>query len=221
MLVTHEYEPYVSMHCQRKGFLHEIVEAAFTEVGIGIEVEYRPWRRCALLVEEGVAFAAFPYGKTDRREEPAWFSDEIGECRNVFFYHKARMDDFVFTDLAALRPYLIAGTSGHYYEDIFRKERLRVDYAPGEASGVRKIRMMRADLFAEDEMVGWSLIARIFPSSVDKFASTPPWNINPQYLMVSKRYPGAKQIMERFNKGLAAIRKKGIYGRIYSKYGIQ
>lgn len=218
LLVTNEYEPYVSKSENRKGFMYEVVVAAFSEAGVEVRIEYRPWRRCALMVEDGEAFGTFPYAKTPKREKYAWFTDKICECRNVFFYLKERMDGFEFSRLGELRPYCIAGTSGHYYEDIFRDTRLRVDYAPGEASGVHKIWMMRTDLFAEDEMVGWNLINRIFPSDKHKFGSTAPWNTNPQYIMVSKKYPWARDIMARFNKGLAAIRKNGTYDRILSKY---
>jgi len=218
LLVTNEYYPYVSMAGDRPGLLREVVAAVFREAGIEARVECRPWRRCALMVEDGTAFGAFPYARTPRREKYAWFSDTICECRNVFFFLKGWLPDFRFTDLEGLRPYVIAGTSGNYYEDIFEEAGLRVDYAPGEASGVHKIRRMRTDLFAEDELVGWNLINRIFPSQKHLFGSSKAWNVNPQHVMVSKRYPSAKRLMERFNQGLAAIRENGVYDRILSKY---
>lgn len=219
VLVTSEYPPYVTPGKQRPGLLTEIVMAAFAEAGVDVVILYRPWRRCALMVAEGEAFAAYPYAQTDRRADYAWFSDTIWTCRNVFFYLRGRMGEFDYTALEALRPYTIAGTSGNYYEDIFRKKGLFVDYAPGEASGVRKLWELRAHLFAEDELVGWTLINRIFPESRYRFGSTPTaWNLNPQHLMVSKAYPGASGIMARFNKGLAAIRKDGIYDRLVESY---
>ena len=218
LLVTNEYFPYVSMSEDRPGLLHEVVVAAFDEAGVKARVQYRPWRRCALMVEDGTALGAFPYAETPKRERYAWFSDIIWECRNVFFFLKGRFPDFRFTDLKGLRPYIIAGTSGNYYEDVFEDACLRVDYAPGEASGVHKIWMMRTDLFAEDELVGWNLINRIFPSNKHMFGSSNAWNTNPQHVMVSKRYPSAKELMERFNQGLAAIRRNGTYDRLVAKY---
>ncbi|BDQ33883.1 hypothetical protein JCM14722_14250 [Pseudodesulfovibrio portus] len=218
MLVTNEYYPYVSLTGDNPGMLYEVVAAAFREVQVEARIECRPWRRCALMVEDGTAFGAFPYARTPRREAYAWFSDVIGECRNAFFFLKGRMAGFSFTGLDALRPYTLAGTSGHFYEEAFERAGLRVDYAPGEASGVHKVRMMRVDLFAEDEMVGWNLIHRIFPSQAHLFSSSTAWNVNPQHVMVSKRYPEAERLMERFNRGLAAIRENGVYDRIESKY---
>lgn len=219
VLVTNQYIPYVYDSGKKGGVVADIVVAAFAEAGIEAVIWYRPWRRCAMLVEDGTVLGAFPYGITSRRKAYAWFSDEIWQCRNVFFYLKGRRGNLDFESLVDLRRFSIAGTSGNYYEDVFDQAGLHVDYAPGEASGVRKVWEMRADLFAEDELVGWSLIARLFPDSAHMFASTPtPWNINPQSLMVSKKYPGADRYLARFNEGLAAIRANGVYAAIVDSY---
>jgi len=219
VLVSNEYVPYVNTASKRQGFLSELVVAAFAEVGVKASIEFRPWRRCAMLVEMGDAFGAFPYAVTEKREEYAWFSDQIWVCRNVFFYLEGRMPKFDYTCLEDMREFSIAGTSGNYYEDIFKKTGLKVDYAPGEASGIRKVWEMRNDLFAEDELVGWNLISRIFPNYKKMFGSTPtPWNVNPQHIMISKKYPGSKGLMERFNQGLKQLRMNGTYDIILSRY---
>jgi polar amino acid transport system substrate-binding protein len=219
VLVTDEYPPYVLGQGERPGLLTEIVAAAFAEAGLETKVLYRPWRRCAMMIREGEAFGAYPYARTEQRAGYAWFSEPIWTCRNVFFYLKGRMGDFDYTSLEALADYTIAGTSGHYYEEIFERKGLAVDYAPGEASGVRRLWELRAALFAEDELVGWTLIYRIFPSRAHLFRSTPtPWNLNPQHLMVSRTYPGSRELLDRFNKGLEAIRRDGTYDRLVDRY---
>lgn len=219
LLVTDEWIPYVNPYPDNPGLISEIVIAAFDAAGLEVEIKFRPWRRCALMVEDGTAFGAFPYAATEKRRDYAWFSDPMWKCHNVFFYLKGRLGDFDFTKLEDLREMVIAGTSGNYYEGIFAEKGLVVDYAPGEASGVRKLWEYRADLFAEAEVVGWTLINRIFPNSVHMFAATPtPWNIKPQRIMISKKYPDARLIMDRFNDGLRAIRADGTYARIVRAY---
>jgi polar amino acid transport system substrate-binding protein len=219
VLVTNEYEPYVMEYGKRSGLLVEVVTAAFAQVGEDVTIQFRPWRRCAMMVETGEVFAAFPYAKTEKRSEYALFSDSIWTCCNVFFYNKGKMGQFDYTSLEALRDYAIAGTSGNYYEEIFKETGLRVDYAPGEASGVRKIWELRSDLFAEDELVGWTLISKILPNFKQYFGSTPtPWNVNSQHLMVSRKYPRSRELMEAFNAGLRAIRKNGVYDNIVGGY---
>lgn len=218
LLVTDEYYPYVSSDANRPGLLHEVVVAAFREAGVKVRIRYRPWRRCALMVEEGTAFGAFPYKRLPRREAYALFTDPVAECHNVFFYLKGRLGDFRFKDLEALRRFRIAGTSGHFYEAVFKEKGLRVDYAPGEASGIRKVWTMRADLFAANEVVGRNLVKRIFPNHRNMFGVTRPWNTNFVRVMVSRRFPEAEAYIERFNRGLAAIRANGVYDRISARY---
>lgn len=219
LLVTNEYLPYVNISNKNSGFLSDVIVAAFTEAKVQVKIEYRPWRRCAMLVEDGTAFAAYPYAVTEHRKRYALFSDEIWKCRNVFFYLKGRYGNYDFTSLEALQGRTIAGTSGHYYEDVFRQKKLSVDYAPSEVSGVRKLWDNRADFFAEDELVGWTLISRLFPKNIFMFGATPsPWNVKPQHLMVSKKYPGAKKLLEQFNAGLKAIRENGVYKELFDRH---
>ena len=219
VLVTNEYPPYVDTSSNAPGIIAEIVAAAFSEAGVEAKIEFRPWRRCAMLVEDGQVFGAFPYAVTDKRKKYAMFSDPVWTCRNVFFFLKEKMRGHDFTTLEAIRGLVIAGTSGNYYEDIFKETGLTVDYAPGEASGVWKIRERRAELFAEDEAAGWTLINRIFPDERRKFGSTPTaWNVNQVRIMASKRYPGAAELLGRFNAGLRALHANGMYERIVRKY---
>ncbi|QGY41350.1 transporter substrate-binding domain-containing protein [Pseudodesulfovibrio cashew] len=219
VLLSNEYAPYVNVDQNHPGFLTELVVAAFKEVGVKAHVEFRPWRRCAMLVESGSYLGAFPYAISKEREKYAWFSNSIWSCRNVFFYLKKSFPDYDYTNLESMRSYLIGGTSGNYYEKVFHKVGLRVDYAPGEASGLWKLWDRRNDFFAEDELVGWSLIRRIFPEQRERFASTPtPWRINPQHLMISKKYPGSRKLLQRFNEGLKKIRTNGTFHMILSHY---
>ena len=219
LLVTNEYPPYVDTSSHAPGILAEIVVAAFREAGVEAKIGFRPWRRCAMLVEDGQVFGAFPYAMTDKRKEYAMFSEPVWTCRNVFFFLKSKMGNHDFTTLEALRGLVIAGTSGNYYEDIFEEAGLTVDYAPGEASGIWKIRERRAVLFAEDEAMGWTLINRIFPDERALFDSTPTaWNVNHVRVMASKRYPGAAELLGRFNAGLRALHANGMYERIVRKY---
>ena len=119
VLVTNEYMPYVNTSSKEQGFIAEVVVAAFKAAGVETQIEFRPWRRCAMLVEDGDVFGAFPYAVTEKRKAFAWFSDPVWECRNVFFYLKGRLGEFDYTSLEAMRRYVIAGTSGNYYEVTF------------------------------------------------------------------------------------------------------
>ncbi len=219
VLVSNEYIPYVNTSSKERGFFPDVILAAFAEVDIEAEIQFKPWRRCAMMVEDGSAVGTSPELGTEKRQKYAWFSDPIWQSRHVFFYLKGRMGDYDFTTFEDLKGRLIAGTAGNYYEDVFRDAGLTMDYAPSEVSGVRKVREMRTEFFVEDELVGWALISRLFPKEKHMFGSTPtPWDSNPQSMMVSKKYPGAERLMEQFHVGLKAIRENGVFDAIFERY---
>ncbi|WFS62180.1 transporter substrate-binding domain-containing protein [Pseudodesulfovibrio thermohalotolerans] len=187
MLVAGEYAPYVMSWTDRPGLLVEVVAAAFARSGVKTTVLFLPWRRCAMMLRQGDAFAAFPFTYTAKRGEYAWFSDTIWISRCVFFYLRGRLGEYDFTSFDDLRGFTIAGTSGHHYEEVFEEKGLSMDYASSEGSGIRKVWEERCALFAEDELAGWELIRRVYPERFDQFGSTPtPWYLAPLSLMVSK-----------------------------------
>lgn len=220
-LATGPYEPFVVMDGKCRGSFVDIITAAFDEVDIKAEFKEYPWPRCEMLVENGTVFGAFPYGNSPQRGSYSWFADEIWTDKSVFFYLKDRFDNFDFNTLDNLLELTIGGTAGNLYLYDFEKAGLKVDVASQEISGLKKLLKGRVDLFAEEETVGWSLIAKHFPQQMDMFRSTPtPWRRLPLSIIVSQRYPHSRQLMIKFNKGLEIIKQNGTYDAIISRYHI-
>ena len=69
-------------------------------------------------------------------------------------------------------------------------------------------------------MAAYYEIQRLYPNEVDKFQTLPITYKEkmPNGLIVSATYPGAKEILQKFNKGLEIIKQSGEYDRIISKY---
>jgi len=219
VLVTNTYEPYVYTEGDTPGLFPEVVSAAFGAVGVDIDIEYFPWKRCELLVRTGEVFAAFPYADLPEHDEYAWHADTVVRVRNVFFYKTSRMGRFDYASLGQLRGLRIAGTAGNAYESTFRAAGLTLDMATSEAFGIQKVFEGRADLFAEEERVGWALIAKCYPEFQGMFRATKTaWRETDMTIMVSRRYPDAGILMDRFNEGLRIIRGNGVYDAIIRKY---
>lgn len=219
ILVTNTYEPYVFTEGDRPGLFSEVVTAAFEAVGVEVVIQFRPWKRCEMLVREGRVFGAYPYSDTPQHYSYAWHSNTIWRDRSVFFYKRSRFKHYDFTSFEAMKELRIAGTVGNAYVETFQKAGLTLDMATTEKSGIMKIWESRADLFAEEEAVGRALIAKHFPDSQALFGVTPTaWRTTSLSIMVSKKFPGSKELMNRFNKGLQIIRSNGVYDRITAKY---
>ncbi len=131
------------------------------------------------------------------------------------------MEQLDFSDLDDLKSFLIGGVRGYYYEAMFKKAGLAVDYSENEDDSFKKLFYGRVDIVPVNELVGWKIINKLFPDKTDIFSTAgTALDEKELHLMVSKKYPGAATLLERFNKGLETIKTTGVYKKIIEKYNI-
>jgi polar amino acid transport system substrate-binding protein len=218
IIFTSEWFPYVSEELEGKGVSTEIVTAAFSAVGIETEFQFTTWKKCERLVRTGKAFASFPYFRTDERAKFSIFSDPIGNSDDVFFYLKKNLDGLDYDNLAELEKYKIAGAKGYWYKPLFSKNNLNVDYNLMKETSFKKLYWGMTDLVPESSIVGWSLLSKMFPGEKYLFASSKAFRKSPLYLMVSKKYPDSKTLLEKFNNGMKIIHRSGMYQSLSEKF---
>lgn len=218
VIMTGEWEPYVSAKLENKGFITEIVAKACDAAKLQYSLKYAPWPRCEAEVLHGKALAAFPYTPTKERSAYAYFSTPLAKARTVFFYNVKKLQHFDFTSWKALKPYLITGVRGYYYESAFKQKGVYVDYSEDEDEALNKLFLKRVDLMPLNELVGWKKIEKLYPGQANLFASSAnPLDESDLNLMVSKKYPNARALLEQFNQGLSMIQKSGEYKKILVK----
>ncbi len=218
VIMTGEWDPYVSAKLDNKGFIAEIVDKACDAAKLQYSLKFAPWPRCQAEVLHGKALAAFPYTPTQERKAFAYFSKPLAKARTVFFYNVKKLKHFDFTNWKALKPYLVTGVRGYYYESTFKQKGLYVDYSDNEDEALKKLFLKRVDLMPLNELVGWKKIEKLYPGHVNLFsASANPLDESDLNLMVSKKYPKARDLLEQFNQGLAMIQKSGEYKKILVK----
>lgn len=89
-------------------------------------------------------------------------------------------------------------------------------------SVIRWLFHSRVDLAPMDLVGGQHLIQTIFPNEAERFTYIPK-NIDIQHdglfshLLISRKFPRSKQLTQRFNQALHAIKRKKIYQRIMLK----
>lgn len=219
-LATGEWKPFTSAEMEGYGFFTKIITAAFKEAGIDIQYDFYPWKRCEAYIQTGESFAAFPYSITVKRKTFAYFSDPVSEATTVFFYNKERYPAAIhFEKIDDLKAFKLVGVIGYFYEETFTNKQLNVMYVRDEKKAVELIFHNRYDLLPLNNFVGWNLINTQFPSETHRFATLKtPLSTDTLHLMISKQYPKARLLMNKFNAALRSIKKKGIYRRIMSTY---
>jgi polar amino acid transport system substrate-binding protein len=221
-LLADEWPPYVSKNMDGYGFCTEIVTAAVQEMGMTPKYSFVPWKRGLFMTKAGEAFAIFPAAVTSDRQKEYDFSDMILENRSVFFYNRQNMKQPPsWTNPEDLKPYRIGGVSGYSYVSAFAEAGLKVDYSPTEEANLKMLYAQRVNLMITDERVGWYLIGQMYPNERDLFGVLEkPFITGNSHLMVSRTYPNARQLTDRFNQALQRIKENGTFKKILTKHGI-
>lgn len=201
VLATAEWEPYISENRSGHGKFAEIVSAVFKEMGMTVEWVFAPWKRVEVLVKNGEVFAGIPYSYTEERHKTFDYSVPIMSSANVFFYHQTVYPNGIsYSKLEELARYRISGVTGYWYEDLFAKAKLNIEYVTSDEQSISKLYFNRVDLAATDELVGWSLIKKLYPQQVSEFAVvSKPFETTRLHLLVSRKYPNAAAITKKFN----------------------
>ncbi len=202
VIATGEWAPYTSKDMEKNGFLTEIVTEVFREMRAEPKYIYYPWRRCYDSVKNGKIWAAFPYSPNGKRKREVIFSDKISQSATTFFIYGdgKKFETFRYEKPGDLKNYKVGGVIGYFYEEIFKKSGLKIDYAPREKNALEKLVMERTDILPLNELVGWYLIRKHFKDKAENFkVLETPFSKNDLHLIASRQYPTSRGNMERFN----------------------
>ncbi len=222
-IATGDYPPFTSETMDGKGFFSEIVTAAFKEMGEEVSFSFFPWKRCESVVQKGDFFAAIPYSKSEEREKIFDFSDIGHVTEELLFYYAPQNDlsSFNYTSYSDLKPYKIAGMLGYYYVEAMKKAGLKLDNTPNEIAAFKKLISGRVDLIPIDKTTGMTLIKENFPKELANIKTVKnPLGASYSLLMISRKYPDAKALTEKFNMGLKKIQENGTYDAILKKHNL-
>lgn len=218
VLVTGDWEPYTSSRSAESGFFTEVVLAVAREAGWLTRIEFMGWKRCEAEIQAGAAFAAFPYIKSAERDKLFWFTDPVISGRSVLAYEKGRVKPpapwKAFADFAAFR---LGGVKGYWYEPVFAKAGLKVDYSASDDSAFQKLAAGRIEMIATDELVVKTWYTKNFPDRELEI-----WggaiNEDPLRLMVSRTYPDSAKLILAFNQALERFKASSAWPKLLAKY---
>ena len=223
VFATGEWPPYSSKDLPEYGAATALVSAACKAAGIQPVYEFYPWKRAELMVEKGLVFAAFPYVINEERAKTFDFSDVLFRGHAVFLYseHNPRTRSLPsFEKLEDLRDYRIGGLSGSWWETDLKKAGLIYHVVTTIDQSIRQLELGRIDFCIGSEAVFHDTIQRVLPNHAHHFGrlSQSFWPEDANAVLVSRTYPGARELLGRFNKGLAVIKQNGEYSRLLKRY---
>jgi polar amino acid transport system substrate-binding protein len=218
-IVTEPWPPYVFLeNGQAKGIDYDVTVQVFERLGIDVQWQFLPWRRCLVMLDQGRADGVLDIIHTEERAQWLLFSNEpLSTIEFVLFQDNdhphpvSRLDD-----LAGLT----VGTSPAYtYGDAFtHSTHFRQDTAPSHESNFGKLMRGRIDLVITDRRVGNQVIRA---KGLQERVSQLPLVIfrRAQFLAV-RRNAGLDSLMQRFAAELERFKQEPQYQQLLQHYAI-
>ncbi len=213
------YAPFTDAALPMGGVVTEVVTAAFAEAGVAVApVLFSPWKRGYDDVKANAIDGTFPYVRTPEREAEMVFSDVVYESPAVAIF--AADTTYDYTGPGSLKGRTLCqplGNASPLQAQIDSGE-IKVVMEPRDyAQCVLAVVSHRADFMTAHKLVIFSILRETNAIKTTRFASVPV-EVRPNYLLVSKTNPRAKEIIAEFNAGLAKLKTSGKYDEIFARH---
>lgn len=214
-IVSDDWAPYFYLEDgEFKGVDHDIVSAVFKRLGVQVDWELMPWKRCLAMVHEGQVDGVLDIFKMPGRD--LIYPDEaLSQVEFVLYQASARPHRIEhIDDLAGLT----VGTSpGYTYGDAFSDSPLfHREPAPTQQANFGKLALGRIDLLLTDRRVGRFLRRQMaLEQRVEELSLV--INQQPQFLALARK-PGREALAAAFSEELQRFRQEPAYAAIQARY---
>ncbi|MRF42273.1 transporter substrate-binding domain-containing protein [Escherichia coli] len=216
-LVTDDWAPYAYQHDgEPHGIDYEVTTRVFERLGVEVEWEFLPWKRCLAMIEQGQADGIMDIFQTESRQPYLVYAPEpMSEVEFVLFEASARPHAVkALEDLAGLT----VGTSpGYVYGATFNEAvHFTREAAPTHEANFGKLVLGRIDLAITDRRVGHYLLRHL---GLQQQVKELPLVINrqAQYLGLARK-PGREALAQAFAAELRRFKQEPAYAAISNRY---
>ncbi len=216
-IVTEPWAPYVyEENGQAKGLDYETTAIVFQRLGIEVDWQFLPWKRCLMLLEQGQADGALDIFHNRERDNSLLYPGEaLSEVEFVMFYAKAHPHPFASLD--DLRGLTIGTSPGYLYSSVFNDTTgLKREDGPSHEANFGKLILGRLDLLITDRRVGQRLLKRLrLQEQIDQYPTVVARES--QYLAI-RRNAGMDLLVQRFGAELRRFKREPAYAELVARY---
>ncbi|MGV8920455.1 MAG: substrate-binding periplasmic protein [Pseudomonas sp.] len=216
-IVTEPWAPYVYLeNGQPRGLDYEATAIVFQRLGIDVEWQFLPWKRCLAMLEQGQADGALDIFQNPEREKLLLYPNEpLSDVEWVLFYANARPHPF--QNLNDLRGLTVGVSPGYVYGQDFENSPLFIrEGASSHEANFGKLLLGRIDLVITDRRVGEYVLNEI--KARDQVTQSPTViSKRPQYLAVRKNV-GMDLLVQRFAAELKRFKRQPEYAALVARY---
>ncbi|WP_079203703.1 ABC transporter substrate-binding protein [Pseudomonas sp. CC6-YY-74] len=217
-IVSEAWPPYIhDDNGVLRGLDYETAQIVLQRLGVEVEWQLLPWRRCLMALEQGQADGILDIFRTPEREALMLFpSEPLSQIEFVLFYAKANPHPSQrLTDLRGLK---IGVSAGYWYNNRdFRESTLFTrEPAPSHAANFGKLVRKRVDLVINDRRGGRFILAQ---TGLDEHIQHHPRVISRDKLYLGlRRNAGLDQLAQRFASELRRFKHEPAYAALKARY---
>ena len=218
-LATLDWPPYIGPGLKNDGYVTEIVDAAFQQVGMQTDIEYMAWARAVLVTGAGERDGLFPAYYSDERAVVYAFSNPFpGGALGFMKRFDKEIQYRSLRDLEKLRIGVVRGYANT--KEFDEVKFLNKHPVQSDLLNLRKLVRDRLDLAVVDKIVARYIMQQDMPNQqkVIEFVE-PPLEVKNLYIAFSRKVPDYETKLKAFNSGLAAIKENGELDRILAAHG--
>ncbi len=156
-----------------------------------LRIENVPWKRCLLLIDEGVMDGTFALVKTPERMMFMDFTTKIISDRSMIWYSTHVFPEpfnwHKYQDLSHHVTGVVRGESFNpEIDELISSKKIQVEYVTNDAQNFMKLASGRIDITVKNERVGWTLINELNLHSQVNAAVKPAYE-KPRFISFSQK----------------------------------
>ena len=217
-LVVNTWPPYVDEVLPDGGLAMKIVKTALKRAGYTPEVRIEKWEKALEGSEIGVYDLVGALWKTDARQKKLLYSDHYLTNNIVLVTHSS--SQMKFDSLSDLQGHLIGVLKDYEYNDKFMKDPNILKFQANRLTqNLIAVQQGKLDAAVADKRLALYELKHFMGNNRNEFQFLPKhMNSRKLYVAAPVKNAGSKNLIAKFNQGLAAIKKDGTYQKILDEY---
>lgn len=219
-IVTEPWAPYVyEENGKSLGLDYETTAIVFKRLGIEVEWQFLPWKRCLSMLEQGQADGVLDIFHSEERDALLLYpSEPLSQVQFVMFYANERPHPF--STLDELRGLTVGTSPGYLYSKDFSDSQLFTrEPAPSHEANFGKLVRGRIDLLITDRRVGQHLLDEL--NIRDQITENPTIISQQNQYLAVRRNAGMDLLVQRFGAELKRFKREPAYAELSARYGAE
>lgn len=192
----------------------EVIEEAFSRIGLSVTFKFLPWKRQMLMAKRGEIAGVTVCAWRKEREEFFLFSDVVSYATDGFFWRRG-FNAPELKSLEDIRGRKVGGGLGYQSFKTLQEVVPNARSYRTEELALNHLMKERIDYLYLTKEVSEFIAKQLGISGKLNFSKITQKTL---HICFSKKWSGVKGLMTKFNKSLAEIKADGTYKKIHDKY---